>query len=136
MSFKRPSTVIGPSADFLAEALESIAADDLQVIAEYSGQTYELLYASDRVAEKHGGINSLEEEADSLFDYYHIDFLERDLLEDMLWLGEVRTFVTFLDHGITIRAHTESAAVFIAVDITASIDDIQITIQNTLQEVH
>jgi len=88
------------------------------------------------VAEHHGGLGGVEEEADSLFDYYHIDFLERDLLADMLWLGEVGTFVTFFDHGIVVRAHTDSAAVFVALDVTASVDDVQITIENTLRGPH
>ena len=133
MTFKRASTIVGPPADALAEALESITDEELQAIAEYNARSYELLYVSERVAEKHGGIDGVEDEAASLFDYYHIDFLERDLLEDMLWLGEVGTFVTFLDHGIVVRAHTGCAAVFIALDVTASIDDVQITIENTLQ---
>lgn len=134
MTFKRASTIIGPPANALAEALESVTDEELQTVAEYNAQSYQLLYVSEQVAEKHGGIGGVEEEADSLFDYYHIDFLERDLLEDMLWLGEVGTFVTFLDHGIVIRAHTDCAAVFVALDVTASVDDVQITIENTLHE--
>lgn len=135
MMFKRASSIIGSRANALAEGLEAVADDELQVIAEYDAQSYRLLYVSDRIAEKHGGLDGVEEEADSLFDYYHIDFLERDLLEDMLWLGEVGTFVTFLDHGIVVRAHTGCAGVFVALDVTASVDDVQITIQNTLHEV-
>ncbi|SFR87696.1 hypothetical protein SAMN05216559_0392 [Halomicrobium zhouii] len=134
MPFKRASTIVGPPADALADALESVAADDLQVIAEYDAQSYQLLHVADDVAEQHGGLDGVEDQADSLFDYYHIDFLERDLLADMLWLGEVGTFVTFLDHGIVVRAHTDSAAVFVALDVTASVDDVQITIENTLHE--
>ena len=134
MAFKRASTIVGPSADALAEALESITTDELQMIAEYDAQSYQLLHVADRVGERHGGLDGVEGEAESLFDYYHIDFLERDLLEDMLWLGEVGTFVTFLDHGIVIRAHTGCAAVFVALDVTASVDDVQITIENTLSE--
>lgn len=90
MAFKRASTIVGPPANALAEALESVTDDELQTVAEYNAQSYELLYVSERVAEKHGGLDGVEEETDSLFDYYHIDFLERDLLEDILWLGEVR----------------------------------------------
>ncbi len=134
MAFKRASTIVGPPADALADALESVAADELQMIAEYNAQSHELLFVSEQVAERHGGRDGIEDEADALFDYYHIDFLERDLLEDMLWLGEVQTFVTFLDHGIVVRAHTDSAAVFVALDVTASVDDVQITIENTLHE--
>jgi len=132
MPFKRASTIVGPRADALAEALESVAADDLQMIAEFDARSYQLLYVDDDVAEQHGGLDAVEAEADSLFDYYHIDFLERDLLADMLWLGEVGTFVTFLDHGIVVRAHADCAAVFVALDVTASVDDVQITIENTL----
>ena len=134
MPFNRASTIVGPPADALAEALECVTEDQLQVLAEYDSQSYQLLYVADRVAESHGGIDGVEEEAGSLFNYYHIDFLERDLLADMLWLGEVGTFVTFLDHGIVVRAHARGAAVFIALDVTASVDDVQITIENVLHE--
>ena len=134
MAFKRASSIVGPRGDALAEALESVVTDELRILAEYDAQSYRLLYVDDRIAEDHGGLDGVEEEAESLFDYYHIDFLERDLLRDMLWLGEVGTFVTFLDHGIVVRAHTDCAAVFIALDVTASVDDVQITVENTLRE--
>ena len=134
MAHKRASTMLGSPGDSLTEALEAVVGDDLQIIAEYDGQSYELLHVSEQITEKHGGLEGVEEEAGSLFDYYHLDFLERDLLRDTLWLGEVETFVTFLDHGIILRTHTDSAAAFIAMDITGSIDDVQITIQNALQD--
>lgn len=132
MASKTVSTIIGSSANTLAEALEAVVEDELQVIAEYDSQSYELLYVSDWLLEKHGGLDEVEEEADAVFNYYHLDFLERDLLEDMLWLGEVGMFVTFLDHGIIVRANTDTAGIFIALDVTASVDDVQMTIQNTL----
>ena len=132
MSHKRASTIVGPAADALVDTLESVAADELQVVAEYDAQTYRLLHVADRIAEKHGGLDGVEGTADSLFNYYHIDFLERDLLKDTFCFGEVDTFVTFYDHGIVVRAHADAAAVFVALDVTASIDDVQVTIENTL----
>lgn len=134
MTSKRASTTIGDPADELSEALESIAEADLHIVAEYNTTSYELLYVSDEVLDSHGDLESVENEAANFFDYYHLDFLERGLLQDMLWLGEVNTFVTFLDHGIVVRAQIDAAAVFIALDVTASVDDVQITIQNTLFE--
>jgi hypothetical protein len=134
MTSKRASTIIGDPADELSEALESIAEDDLHIVAEYNTASYELLYVSDEVLASHGDLESVENEADAFFDYYHLDFLERSIIQDMLWLGEVNTFVTFLDHGIVVRAQIDAAAVFIALDVTASVDDVQITIQNTLFE--
>jgi hypothetical protein len=133
MSLKRSSTIVGPRADVLADALESVVGDELQMVAEYDARSYRLLHVADSVEAQCGGIDAVEGEAESLFNYYHIDFLERDLLADVLWLGEVNTFVTYLDHGIVVRATGDSAAVFVALDVTASVDDVQITIQNTLQ---
>ena len=134
MPRKAASTIVGPPADALAEALESVAGDDLQLIAEYNSQRYEFLHVSDWILERHGGMEGVEEQSSSLFNYFHLDVLERDLLGDMLWLGEVGTFVTFLDHGIIVRAQTDANGIYVALDVTASVDDVQITIQNVLEE--
>lgn len=133
MISKTASTIIGPSATALTDALEAVLGDELQVVAEYDSESYELLYVADWILEEHGGWDEVETEADAVFNYFHLDFLERDLLEDLLWLGEVGTFVTFLDHGIIVRANMDTAGVFIVLDVTASVDDVQITIQNTLR---
>ncbi|MFW5950321.1 MAG: hypothetical protein ACOCR6_03120 [archaeon] len=128
------STIIGPPANELAEALESVVDDELQVIAEYDSSSYNLLFVADQLLEPHGSLESIRSEADTLFNYFHLDFLERELLEDLLWLGDVGTYVTFLDHGIIIRAQTDNAGAYIVMDVPASVDDVQIIIQNTLHD--
>lgn len=134
MSLKTPSTIIGPPANSLSEALESVFDDELQMVTEYDSNSHELLYVSDWFLNQHGGIDSVKAETDDLFNYYHLDFLERDFLADMLPLGEVETFVTFLDHGTVLRAQMDDAGVCVVLDVSASIDDAQITIQNALIE--
>lgn len=134
MSYKSPSTIVGPPANALAEGLESVVGDELQLVAEYDSTRYDVLYAAEHVLDDHGGVDGVEAEVAALFPYYHLDFLQQDLVEDMLWLGEVGTFVTFLDHGIVVRAQREANGVFVVLDVTASVDDVQITIQNTLHD--
>lgn len=134
MSFRAASTIIGPSANELAEAVESVAGDELRLIAEYDSTSYEFLYVDDALVDSFGGLDAVEAETDALFNYFHLDFLERELLEDMLWLGEVGTYVTFLDHGIVVRAHTDGTGVYIVLDVAASVDDVQLTIENTLHD--
>lgn len=132
MTLKAPSTIIGEPADALAEALESVVGDELQLVAEYDPRDYKLLYASEWLVKNCGGIEAIRQEAEDLFSYYHLDFLERRLLRDVLWLGDVGTYVTFLDHGIVVRAQRADTGVFVLVDVSASVDDVQVTIQNTL----
>lgn len=134
MSTKTASIIIGPPADTLAEALESVFDGELQMIAEYDSKSYEVLYASDWFLNQHGGLDSVEADADHLFDYFHLDFLERDLLSDMLSLGDVGIFVTYLDHGTIVRALTDDAGIFVVLDTSASVDDARITIENTIME--
>jgi|GEM_PF-1342069 len=132
MSYKSSSTIVGPPADALAEGLESVAGDDLQLVAEYDSARYDVLFASERLLDDRGGVDGMSAAFDAMFPYYHLDFLQRELVEDMLWLGEVGTYVTFLDHGIVVRAQREESGVFVVLDVTASVDDVQVTIQNTL----
>lgn len=133
MASKAASTIIGPSATALTDALEAVAADELQVVAEYDPESYEILYVADWIVEEYGGEDEIEAELDAAFDYFHLDFLERDLLDELLWLGEVGTFVTFLDQGIVVRANMNTAGVFIVLDPAASVDAVQETIQHTLR---
>ncbi|WP_226021899.1 hypothetical protein [Halomicrobium salinisoli] len=134
MPVKKSSQIIGSDADSLTEALESIAAEELQLVIEYDNSTHNTLYLSDRLVDDSDNTDPTHEQVEDIFEYYYIDFLERDLLEDMIWLGDVNIFATFFDAGVIFRAQKDSAAIFIVMDHPLSIDDIQITIQNAFYE--
>lgn len=132
MSHKSPSTIVGPPADALVEGLESVVGEELQLVAEYDPTTYDVLYASERLLARQGGTDGMNAEVSGLFPYYHLDFLQRELIEDLLWLGEVGMYVTYLEHGNVVRAQFEDSGVFVVLDTSASIDDVHVTIENAL----
>jgi hypothetical protein len=132
MEYKSPSTIVGPPADALADALESVVGEDLDVIAEYDTDTFELLYVTEDRYDRQGTVDAVTAEFEGLYSYYHLDFLQRDLVEDLHWLGEIGTYVTYLEHGMVVRAPYEGNGVIVVLDVGASIDDVQVTIENTL----
>lgn len=134
MPYKSPSTIVGADADALAEALESVAGDELQLVAEYDPVAYDVLYVADSLLDHDGQLDGVLDDLEGLFPYYHLDFLQRKLVHDILWLGEVGTYVTFLERGIVVRAHNENDGVFVVLDASASIDDVQVAIENTFGE--
>ncbi len=134
MDYRSPSTIVGPPADALADALEAVVGDDLELLAEYDTDTFELLYVTEDRFDSHGTVDGVAAEFEDLYSYYHLDFLQRTLVEDIHWLGEVGTYVTYLEHGTVVRAPHQGNGVIVVLDTGASVDDVQVTIENTLGE--
>ncbi|GAA0229764.1 hypothetical protein GCM10009000_051280 [Halobacterium noricense] len=52
-----------------------------------------------------------------MLSYVHVDFMEKDLFEDVFRdAGEVRSFVTFMDHIILVRILVGEEGLFFTVD--------------------
>lgn len=132
MGYRRASTIVGPPVNALVDALGPIGGGDLRLVAEFDATSRRLLYVSDRVADRRGGPDGLEPAADALLEYYRVDSLERDRSGDLLRLGDAETFVTYFDRGVAVRTHVDDAALLVALEDAAHVDDVRSAVRDVL----
>jgi len=119
--------------DFDAEAAVAAArerSDDRVLVgAEYTVDEFQMLYASDRVLDEYESTGVLDDVADRLHSYMHVDFTERELFEDLYPPAEeTRGFVTYTDYTTVVRVLDGMEGLYVsfepAVAVTPIVDEI------------
>jgi hypothetical protein len=122
---EQASTLIGSDADAARERVLDVAGADVRVVAEYSGTEYQLLHVDEAVVEDYGGEAGLRQQAERLYSYINVDFVERQLFGDIApRFGEVETLVTRMSDGIIVRHFVGDCAFYVGLQGDADVDHV------------
>jgi hypothetical protein len=123
MALTRDSTVVSFDADAALEAALDVIGEDLRVCSEYDMHDYRILYVADRLVDLIGSEEAIEELAEELHSYVHIDFIERELFEEMAPTGgSVEAYVTRMEEIIIVRCLTDEEGVYFALERGVDLD--------------
>jgi len=120
MSGSEPSIVGRAGGAAIAAARENLG-DDLRAVAEYDAEDCNVLYISEWLRDRLGEAG-VEETTRQLHGYAHLDFVERDLFDELTPdAGDVRTNITRLERVTFVRYLVGDAGIFLSVDPDADL---------------
>ncbi|WP_435175140.1 hypothetical protein [Halorussus sp. AFM4] len=123
MVISEPSGLVDFEADAAVAAARGEAGDAVRLCVEYTPEEFRTLYADDQTLALYGGDReAMVDHFEEVHSYVHVDFTERDLFSDVFrGAGEVRSFVTFMEHVAVIRVLVGQQGLFLAVDPDADV---------------
>lgn len=134
MTISNASTLVEFDADGAVDALHDAAGDSLRLCIEYDSEEFTTLYADERTISQYETERELIDHFEEIFSYAHIDFVEKELFEDVLRVaGGVRSFVTYLDHLIIVRALVGQEGLFFAVGPDSNVTGLLETVETILR---
>lgn len=135
MSVTRDSGVVGFDADAAVAAARAVAGDDLRVAAEFDVDDYRILYVADGVMEAYGSEAPIRETADRLHSYIHLDFVERELFEEIAsGAGRLETYVTRMEAYTFVRHLVGSEGLFLSLDTGTALEPLLEAIDDAVSE--
>jgi hypothetical protein len=121
-------------ASVLAAAREAAGGDRIRVCVVYDDSDFETVFVDDGVDSAYEGPEDRADHFGQIHDYVHLDFVERELFEEMIPDPEgVRAFVTYMGSLIAIRVVVGGQGVFLSVTPDAAVSEIVDAVERALQ---
>lgn len=134
MSVTRESGVVGFDADAAVGVVRELADGDLRVAAEFDMEDYRLLYIADEVLELYDGEEPIQEAAARLHSYIHLDFVERELFEEIASeAGQLETYVTRMEHHTFVRHLVGREGLFLSLETGTDLEPLLAAIDDVLE---
>jgi hypothetical protein len=120
--------------DFDAAAALAAARDvdeaAVRLCVEYTAEEFHTLYADETTMALYGDREEMRSHFEEVHSYVHIDFTEKDLFTEVFkGAGEVRSFVTYMDHVVLLRFIVGQQGLFVStdphMDVTALVEAIE-----------
>ncbi|NHN59467.1 MULTISPECIES: hypothetical protein [Halorussus] len=123
MVVSEPSALVDFPADAALAAAREEADAAVGLCVEYTPEEFRTLYADEQTVALYGGDReAMADHFEEVHSFVHVDFTERDLFADIFRsAGEVRSFVTVMDHVALIRVLVGQQGLFLAVDPDADV---------------
>jgi len=124
MVVSEESTIVDFDAEAALAAARDADGDAVHLCVEYTAEEFHTLYADDVTMTLYGDREEMRSHFEEVHSYVHIDFTEKDLFGEIFRAaGEVRSFVTMMDHAALIRVIVGQQGLFLSVhpdaDVTA-----------------
>ncbi|UPW00590.1 hypothetical protein M0R88_00460 [Halorussus gelatinilyticus] len=105
MVVSEDSMLVGFDADAALAAARSVDGASVRLCVEYTPDEFHTLYADETTMALYAGDeDEMRDHFEEVHGYVHMDFTERDLFADLFrGAGEVRSFVTYMDHVTLVR---------------------------------
>ena len=135
MALCNPSELDGFDAERALDAARSSVGDSLRVCIEYDAERFTTLYADGTLLELYGDEEMMLEQFAEVHSYVHVDFTERDLFEDLFYgAGDVRAFVTCMEHTTAVRCVTGEFGLFLGLDPDAAVTPVVEAVERVLAD--
>ena len=130
MAVSENSTLVDFDADAALAAVREVNEDALHLCIEYTPETFRTMYADELTMSLYGDREEMESHFEEVHSFVHIDFSEKDMFGDLFrGAGDVRSFVTFMDHVALVRVLVEREGLFFTLDpdsdVTAAVQAVE-----------
>jgi hypothetical protein len=128
------STLVDFDADAALSAAREVDEDAVHLCVEYTPEEFQTLYADQTTMALYGGdTEAMVEHFEEVHSYVHVDFTEQDLFSDLFrGAGDVRSFVTFMDHVALVRVLVGHQGLFLTVEPDADVTSVVEAIEDEL----
>ncbi|WP_458188518.1 hypothetical protein [Haladaptatus sp. NG-WS-4] len=134
MTISDSSSLVAFDADAAVAALRDTTDDAVHLCVEYDTEEFKTLYADDTTLSLYADEREMLDHFDEVLSYVHVDFMEKDLFEDVFRAaGDVRSFVTFMDHVTLVRVLVGQEGLFFTVDPDADVTDLVETVETSIE---
>ncbi|MFB9806234.1 hypothetical protein ACFFQF_13470 [Haladaptatus pallidirubidus] len=117
MTISNRSSLVSFDVDSAVTVLRDVAGDSVHLCVEYDTEDFNILRADQLTLDLYDSEREMVDHFEEVLSYVHVDFMEKDLFEDVFRdAGEVRSFVTFMDHIILVRILVGEEGLFFTVD--------------------
>lgn len=118
MVVSEDSTLVDFDADAALATAREVGEGSVHLCVEYTPEEFRTLYADELTMSLYAGDREeMESHFEEVHSYVHIDFTEKDLFSEVFrGAGEVRSFVTLMDHIILIRVIVGREGLFLTTD--------------------
>lgn len=121
MSLSDESKLVAFDAEAAVESARDVAGDSLLTAVEYTDDEWNALYVAESVRAMYDDAEHMAAHFDRIQDHKHVDSQERSLFESRLNAGDVRYFVTQMEHAAMIRlAGDDGTGLWVTVESDAS----------------
>lgn len=127
MVVSESSTLVDFDADAALSAVREVDEEAVHLCVEYTPEEFHTLYADGVTMALYGNRDEMVDHFEEVHSYVHIDFTEKDLFSEIFrGAGEVRSFVTYMDHVVLVRFLIGQQGLFVStdpdVDVTALVE--------------
>jgi hypothetical protein len=124
------STLVDFDADAALSSARELFEGKIHLCVEYTTGEFHTLYADETTLALYGDREEMTDHFEEVHSYVHVDFTERGLFEDLfVGAGEVRSFVSQMEHVTLIRVLDGEQGLFLTVDpgtdVTAVVEAIE-----------
>ena len=104
VTVRKSADLVGFDANRATETARSVVGDDLLVSAEYTPESFQVLYLADRLVDRWGNTDDLMDVGEAIHAYMHEDFCEQRRFDDLYpSVSETYGFVTYTDRATIVR---------------------------------
>jgi hypothetical protein len=130
MVVSEDSTLVDFDADAALSAAREVDEEAVHLCVEYTPEEFHTLFADETTMALYGNREEMVDHFEEVHSYVHIDFTEKDLFSEIFrGAGEVRSFVTYMDHVVLLRFIVGQQGVFLStdphVDVTALVEAVE-----------
>ena len=116
------SSLVDFDADAALTAVREVDEDAVHLCVEYTPEEFRTMYADEVTLALYGDGEEMESHFEEVHSFVHIDFSEKDMFGELFrGAGEVRSFVTFMDHVALVRVLVDHQGLFLTVDPDADV---------------
>ena len=122
MVVSEDSTLVDFDADAAVSAAREQFEGEIHLCVEYTTEGFHTLYADETTLSLYGDREPMTEHFEEVHSYVHVDFTEKDLFSEIFRAaGEVRSFVTYMDHVVLVRFLVDQEGLFLTTDPGADV---------------
>ena len=134
MVVSEDSTLVDFDADAALATAREVGDGAVHLCVEYTPKEFRTLYADELTTALYAGDREeMESHFEEVHSYVHIDFTEKDLFSEVFrGAGEVRSFVTLMDHVALIRVIVGRQGLFLSTDPDADVTALVEAIETAL----
>ncbi|PSP55554.1 hypothetical protein BRC82_05085 [Halobacteriales archaeon QS_1_67_19] len=122
MAVSDGSTLVEFDADAAVSAARECDGGPVHLCVEYTPEEFHTLYADEVTTALYGDREAMADHFGEVHSYVHVDFTEKDLFSEIFRAaGEVRSFVTYMDHVVLVRFLVDQEGLFLTTDPGADV---------------
>ncbi|WP_135852884.1 hypothetical protein [Halorussus salinus] len=134
MADSEDSTLVEFDADAALAAARDEEGASVRLCVEYTPDEFHTLYADETTMALYAGSESeMRDHFEEVHGYVHVDFTEQDLFGDLFrGAGEVRSFVTYMDHVTLVRVLVGQQGLFLSLSPDSAVTPVVETVEGVV----
>ncbi|WP_134669919.1 hypothetical protein [Halorussus marinus] len=133
MVVSEESRLVDFDAEAALAAAREVDRDAVHICVEYTESEFHTLYADEATMALYDDRAAMESHFEEVHSYVHIDFTETDLFGELFRAaGDVRSFVTVMEHATVLRVLVGSQGLFFSTDPEADVTALVTAVEDAI----